>query len=210
MSDQLSPFRIHCATSNPGKLREFRLAAQQCVARHQLEICVLPGLPEIVPCEETGTTIEENAVLKAEYYSSHAAGLVFAEDSGLEVSALDGAPGVYSARFSGPGANEEINNQLLLDRMRGVRGRGARFVCVISLAQSGRTLATVRGFVDGYILDEPRGLGGFGYDPLFYYPPLGRTFAEITDEEKLQVSHRGRAIAALVDRLSERDFKLPA
>ena len=152
--------------------------------------------------------IEDNALLKAEYYSLHTARVVFAEDSGLEVSALGGAPGVYSARFSGTGANDEVNNQLLLERMRGVQNRGARFVCVISLARSGRTLATVRGAVDGYILDEPRGPGGFGYDPLFYYPPLGCTFAELTDEKKLRVSHRGRAVAALVDCLSERDFTL--
>jgi len=208
MSDQIRPFRVYCATSNPGKLREFGLAAQQCATGREIEILALPGLAEIVPCEETGTTIEDNAILKAEYYSSHGAGLVFAEDSGLEASALHGAPGVYSARYSGPGANAELNNRLLLQRMRGVHDREARFVCVISLARSGRILRTVRGVVDGFILEEPRGTGGFGYDPLFYYPPLGCTFAELSAEKKLEISHRGRAIAALVEYLSNPDFRI--
>ena len=209
MNDDRGPHKIYCATSNPGKLSEFRLAAQHCAAGRQIEILTLPRLAEIVPCEETGTTIEENAILKAEYYSSHAVGMVFAEDSGLEVSALEGAPGVYSARFSGPGANEGLNNQLLLQRMREMGNREARFVCVISLARSGRVAKTVCGVAEGYILEEPRGTRGFGYDPLFYYPPLGRTFAELSAEKKLAVSHRGRAIAALVEYLSAPDFRLP-
>jgi XTP/dITP diphosphohydrolase len=206
MADQLNPQRVYCATSNPGKLREFRLAAQRYAARRELQILSLPGLAEIVPCEETGATIDDNAILKAEYYSSRAAGLVFAEDSGLEVLALDGAPGVYSARFSGLNANDDVNKQLLLEPMRGVANRAARFVCVVSLARAGRILKTFRGVVDGSILEEPRGSGGFGYDPLFYYPPLGCTFAELDAEEKLAVSHRGRAITALADCLSSPDF----
>jgi XTP/dITP diphosphohydrolase len=184
------------------------LAAKQYAERGQVEILSLPGLADIVPCEETGATIGENAVLKAEFYSLHAADLVFAEDSGLEVAALGGAPGVFSARYSGPGANEELNNQLLLKRLRGVEDREARFVCIISLARAGIVVKTVSGIVDGYILEEPRGRHGFGYDPLFYYPPLGCTFAELTDEQKLRVSHRGRAIAALVDHLSSADIQI--
>ena len=129
-------------------------------------------------------------------------GLLFADDSGLEVDALGGAPGVYSARFAGPGATDAANNQLLLERMRGERGRSARFVCVIALADGGRLLQIFRGAVEGQILEEPRGPHGFGYDPLFYYPPFGCSFGEAAPDRKLTVSHRGKALRALFQHLS--------
>ncbi|HET9319776.1 MAG TPA: RdgB/HAM1 family non-canonical purine NTP pyrophosphatase, partial [Bryobacteraceae bacterium] len=178
---------------NPGKLREFRLAAQ----RFGTEVLELPGLKEIPPCEESGTTFKENATRKAIYYGSHAPGLLFADDSGLEVDALGGAPGVVSARYAGPGATDAMNNALLLGNMRGREDRQARFVCVIALANRGELLRTFRGVVEGEILEAPRGAEGFGYDPLFYYPPYGRSFGEISTDEKMAVSHRGKALTAL-------------
>ena len=128
--------KIYCATGNAGKLKEFQLAAKGT----GIDVALLPGLREIPECVEDGATFAENAAIKARYYSSHAtgphaAGLLFADDSGLVVDALDGAPGVHSARFAGPGANDERNNRLLLERLRGVRDRTARFVCVIALVE---------------------------------------------------------------------------
>ena len=188
--------KLYCATSNPGKLREFRLAAGP-----EFELVPLTGVP---PCEETGSTFEANAVEKAVYYSGHAPGLLFAEDSGLEVDALGGAPGVRSARFAGENASDQDNNRLLLEKLRGVTDRTARYVCVIALAQGEQPLATFRGEVAGRIIDEPRGTNGFGYDPYFFYEALGLTFAEISPEQKLQVSHRGRALAQTLAWLKER------
>jgi XTP/dITP diphosphohydrolase len=185
---------IYWATSNPGKLREFALAAPGW-----LTVEALPGLKSIDVPEETGATFEDNAVQKANYYSLHApaGALVFADDSGLEVDALDGAPGVHSARFSGPGASDASNNALLVERLAGVPRRTARFVCVIALSRGGKPIEHFRGTVEGEMLSEFRGQGGFGYDPLFYCPALGCTLAEASDEQKLQVSHRGAALALL-------------
>jgi len=183
--------KLYCATSNPGKLREFRLAAGA-----GWELVPLTGVP---PCEETGETFEENARQKAEYYSRHSDGLLFAEDSGLAVDALGGAPGVRSARFAGDGASDAENNRLLIERVRGVEDRTARYVAVIAVAEAGKTLGTFRGEVKGVIIDDARGSNGFGYDPHFFYPPFGCTFAEASPEQKVQVSHRGRAVAAMVD-----------
>jgi XTP/dITP diphosphohydrolase len=184
---------VHCATGNPGKLREFRLAAE----RFAVEILELPDFKQIPPCEETGRTFEENAILKARYYGQHAPGLLFADDSGLEVDALDGQPGVISARYAGPGATDAMNNALLLGNMRGREDRSARFVCVIALANRGELIRTFRGVVEGEMLDAPRGAEGFGYDPLFYFPPYGRSFGEVSADEKMAVSHRGKALTAL-------------
>ena len=184
---------LYCATGNPGKLREFQMAAGQT----DIQLEMAPGFGDIPPCEETGVTFEENAVLKATYYGRLTPGLLFADDSGLEVEALGGAPGVYSARFGGPGASDQDNNRLLLDRMRGVRDRSARFVCVIALVDGARLAGTFRGVVEGEILEEARGTNGFGYDPLFFYPPFGCTLAEASAGQKLQVSHRGKALREL-------------
>jgi XTP/dITP diphosphohydrolase len=184
---------VYCATTNTGKIREFQMAADRA-----LIIEPLPGLKEIAPPEETGTTFAENAIQKALYYARFTDGWLFAEDSGIEVDALGGEPGVYSARFSGPEATDESNNLLLLERMAAVADRTARYVCAIALVHGGELVTTFRGMVDGRIMDAPRGSGGFGYDPLFFYPPFGATFGEVERERKQSVSHRGEALKKLV------------
>ncbi len=184
-----SQLKLYCATTNPGKLREFQMAL-----RESFQVEPLPGLESIAPCDETGDTFEENAVQKALYYSQHCDGYLFVDDSGLEVDALGGAPGVYSARFAGPHATDAANNQLLIERMRGVNDRKARFVCVVALAESGRLKATFRGEVEGRLLEAPRGANGFGYDPLLFYPPFGCSFGELAPERKMEVSHRAYAL----------------
>jgi XTP/dITP diphosphohydrolase len=188
--------RLYCATGNPGKLREFRMAAGHA----PVEIELVPTFREIPPCVEDGATFEENAIIKARHYARHVPGLLFADDSGLEVDALAGGPGVWSARYSGPHATDESNNRLLLENLRDVppAGRTARFVCVIALAEGDAVRGVFRGAVDGLIVDAPRGPRGFGYDPLFYYPPFGCTFGEAGDEQKFSVSHRGQALRAML------------
>lgn len=190
--------KLYCATTNPGKLREFQLALPGAI-----EVAVLPELKTVPPPEETGQTFEENAILKALYYSKHCDGLLFADDSGLEVDALGGAPGVYSARFAGPDATDEANNQLLLARMNEIADRTARFVCVVALAKQGRLIRTFRGEVQGRLLTAARGSNGFGYDPLFYYPPFGCSFGEAPLGRKMQVSHRAQALGNLREFLRE-------
>jgi XTP/dITP diphosphohydrolase len=183
---------LYCATTNPGKLREFRLALAGT-----FEIEALPGLETIPPPEETGVTFEENAIQKYLYYSKYCEEYVFVDDSGLEVDALGGAPGVYSARFAGPEAGDAADNRLLLDRMQGVQDRTARFVCVVALGREGKLVRTFRGEVEGRIMEEPLGSNGFGYDPLFFYPPFGCTFGEAPLERKMVVSHRALALRAM-------------
>lgn len=190
--------KIYCATGNPGKLREFQLAGRVL----GIDIEPLAEIKSIQAPEETGATFEENARLKAVYYSRFAPGPLFADDSGLEVDALGGAPGVYSARYAGEAARDEANNRLLLERLRGVEPRTARFVCVIAIADKGVANTTFRGSVEGEILDAARGPAGFGYDPLFYYPPFGASFGEVDDERKFSVSHRGNALRAMLLHLS--------
>jgi XTP/dITP diphosphohydrolase len=190
--------KIYCATGNLGKLREFRLAGQLL----GIDVEPLEGLKSIPAPEETGASFEENARLKAEYYSRYAPGLLFADDSGLEVDGLGGEPGVYSARYAGPGASDEANNRLLLERLGETANRAARFVCVIGLAEGGVARKTFRGAVVGQILHGARGPGGFGYDPLFYYPPFGCSFGEMDDEKKFGVSHRGNALRAMLKDLA--------
>jgi XTP/dITP diphosphohydrolase len=135
--------KVYCATGNTGKLKEFQLAARGT----GIDVALLPGFRSLPECVEDGATFAENAAIKARHYGAHAAGLLFADDSGLVVDALDGAPGVHSARFAGPGANDERNNRLLLERLRGVRHRTARFVCVIALAQGAEVRALFEGSV---------------------------------------------------------------
>jgi XTP/dITP diphosphohydrolase len=161
-------------------------------------IMPLPGLKQIGPPEETGETFEENAILKALYYSRFSEELVFADDSGLEVEALGGAPGILSARFAGPEAADEENNRLLLKSMADGLPRGARFVTSIALAKAGKLITVAHGNVAGNISTEARGTGGFGYDPLFFYPPLNRSFGELSDAEKFAVSARGNATRNLL------------
>jgi XTP/dITP diphosphohydrolase len=186
--------RLYCATGNAGKLREFRMAA----AHAPVEIELVPNFRELPPAVEDGATFEENAIGKALHYGRHVAGPLFADDSGLEVDALGGAPGVYSARYSGPHATDEANNRLLLENLRGVANRTARFVCAIALVEGGQVRGVYRGAVEGRIIDDARGPHGFGYDPLFYYEPFGCTFGEATDEQKIAVSHRGQALLAML------------
>jgi XTP/dITP diphosphohydrolase len=204
------PIHLYAATTSQGKLRDFRTAA----AAHSIEIESLPGLEKIPAPEETGATFAANAGLKAVYYSRFAPGeLVVADDSGLEVDALEGAPGVRSARFAAdaglvdsPDANDNTdvwNNMLLLQRLANAHAetRTARYRCVLACARDGQLVETADGSVEGIILDAPRGTSGFGYDPLFYLPQLQRTMAEIDLETKNTLSHRGRAIAALLEKL---------
>ena len=186
--------KIYCATGNPGKLREFQLAGEVL----DVDVVPLAGLKDIPAPEEHGSTFEENACLKAAYYSRFAPGPLFADDSGLEVDALGGAPGVYSARYAGPNATDQANNELLLQRLGGNPHRTARFVCVIALAEAGDVKMTFRGEVEGEILHSARGPGGFGYDPLFYYAPFGCSFGEVDGPKKFDVSHRGKALRALL------------
>ena len=182
---------VYCGTSNRGKLREFQLAAPD------LEIRAVDAPPP----EEHGSSFEETARSKAAYYAGFAPGWVFADDSGLEVDALGGEPGVHSARYAGPDADDARNNALLLERLRGVDKPSARFVCVIALAHGGVVERTFRGVVEGRIIDSPRGENGFGYDPLFYYDLFGCTFGEASDAQKMQVSHRAQALQAMFDYL---------
>ena len=202
--------RLFAATTSTGKLRDFRTAARA----HSLNIEPLPNLESIAAPEETGQTFSENATIKAIYYSQLAPGeIVIADDSGLEVDALSGAPGVRSARFAAdaghvdsPDANDNTdvwNNMVLLQRLAGVPPlqRTARYRCVLIAAQDGRPLYSGEGSVEGVMLEAPRGTGGFGYDPLFFLPELNRTMAELDLNTKLSLSHRGRALQALLAKL---------
>lgn len=177
---------VYCATSNPGKLREFQLAAPDFEVR-RLEV-------DAEPPEENESTFEANAIAKAAYYGRFTRGYLFADDSGLEVDALGGEPGVRSARYAGPEASDADNNALLLERLAGAADRGARFVCAIALVKDGKLVRTFQGTVEGEIAGEPRGEGGFGYDPLFYHPPLGCTLGEAPIASKMRVSHRAQAL----------------
>jgi XTP/dITP diphosphohydrolase len=196
--------RILIATSNPGKLRDFAGAA----ARHGIEIAGVPDFASLPAVVEDGLTFEANARKKAEEYSRHVPGeIAVADDSGLEIDALEGAPGVHSARYAAPdlqnkepheaesNTDDEANNARVLRELKSVprERRGGRFVCVLVAARDGKTLATFRGEAEGIILDAPRGGNGFGYDPLFYFPDIGKTFAELSAEEKSKYSHRGAA-----------------
>ena len=201
---------IYVASSNAGKLRDFAAAA----AVFGVEIAVLPGLAEIPAPEENGATFEANARLKAEAYSLARPGLsVLADDSGLEVDALNGAPGVRSARyaedagFAGDDATDRRNNRYLLQQLRRLDAAQpwtARYRCSLAVARHGVTLRTADGSVEGQILAEPRGTGGFGYDPLFWLPELAQTMAEIDLETKQTLSHRGRALKALLEQMRSR------
>jgi XTP/dITP diphosphohydrolase len=197
--------RILIATSNPGKLRDFVGAA----APHGIEIAGIPNFASLPTVVEDGLTFEDNARKKAEEYSLAAPReVVVADDSGLEVDALNGAPGVHSARYAADqphladaNTDDEANNARVLRELRNIpyEKRTGRFVCVLAAAREGKTLATYRGTAEGIILDAPRGTNGFGYDPLFYFPQIQKTFAELSAEEKARYSHRGVAFRQLLD-----------
>jgi XTP/dITP diphosphohydrolase len=201
--------RVLVASSNPGKLRDFAGAA----APYAITIANIPNFSSLAPVVEDGATFEENARKKAESYSLAVPGeLVLADDSGLEIDALGGAPGVRSARYAArdrqdndPHAadcntDDEANNARVLRELKGIPEdeRTARFVCVLAAARDGRTLGTFHRAAEGVILDSPRGQNGFGYDPLFYFPHIGKTFAELSAVEKAQYSHRGAAFRAFL------------
>jgi len=191
--------RILIATSNPGKLRDFAGAG----AAHGIEIAGIPHFSSLPLVVEDGQTFEENARKKAEEYSLCVPGeIVVADDSGLEVDALAGAPGVHSARYAADqphladaNTEDEANNARVLRELKDIppERRSARFVCVLAAARDGKILQQFRGVAEGIILDAPRGTNGFGYDPLFYFPEIHKTFAELSAEEKAQYSHRGAA-----------------
>jgi XTP/dITP diphosphohydrolase len=191
--------RLVVATANQGKLREFEAA----LAAAGIDVAGLDALGDSNPVDETGSTFEENAKLKAEQYSLRTKLPVVADDSGLEVDALGGAPGVHSARYGGEGYDDRGRNQLVLDRLAGVpdEKRTARFRCVLVVAREGRTLATFEGVVEGRILHEQRGTNGFGYDAVFFHEGIQRGFGEITLERKQALSHRGQAIRKLLEAL---------
>ncbi|HXX15224.1 MAG TPA: RdgB/HAM1 family non-canonical purine NTP pyrophosphatase [Candidatus Eremiobacteraceae bacterium] len=201
MSEPPAAPKLALASANPGKLREYQVLA----SGHAANLEWLPGFAAVPEFPEDAPTFAENAAGKALYYSKHCGEMVFADDSGLVVPALGGAPGVFSARYAGPGASSAARNAKLLAELRGKNGanRDAHFVCVIALAVRGRCLAVVSGKVEGEILEEPRGVGGFGYDPVFYFPPLHKAFAELTAEEKNQHSHRGKAFRRLMEILEQ-------
>jgi XTP/dITP diphosphohydrolase len=199
-----APARLFLASSNTGKLSEYRALATTDAASLPIELELIPGFDALLPFEENAPTFAENAAGKTLYYSRLQDGLVFADDSGLVVPALGGAPGVHSARYAGPQATNTERIDKLLHGMRGQTGteRAAYFVCAIAVAKHGQALAIVTDRVDGEILEASRGSGGFGYDPVFYFPALGKTFAELPAEEKNRVSHRGKAFRRLLSALS--------
>jgi XTP/dITP diphosphohydrolase len=197
--------RVLIATSNPGKLLDFAGAA----AVLDVEVVPIPGFTSLPPVVEDGLTFEDNARKKAEAYSRYVVGeVVLADDSGLEVDALGGAPGVHSARYAAEAphladvnSDDEANNARLLRELKRIppEKRTARFVCVIAAAKDGQTLQVFRGVADGIILEAPRGSNGFGYDPLFFFPPIGKTFAELSAKEKAEYSHRGAAFRQFLE-----------
>lgn len=191
--------RLLLATTNQGKAREIESYLEDL----NIEILSLKELEQSGPFSETGTTFDENARGKSLFYSMNWEGLTLAEDSGLEIEALNGEPGVFSARYSGEQATDEKNNQKVLERMKEVPSekREARFVSCMVLSQKGKIITEIKESVEGVITFEEKGTHGFGYDPLFYYPPLKKTFAELLPEEKNEVSHRGRALKKLKEYL---------
>lgn len=195
------PRRLLVATTNPGKMREIAGILEQ----FPLELLSLSDFAGITEPEETGATFAENARLKALYYH-RATGLPsVADDSGLEIDGLDGAPGVHSARWEGSDYEVKFRKIYELLDARNARGSTARFVCRVALADHGRIIFESEGVIEGRIADEPRGDKGFGYDPIFFYPPLGRTTAELERDLKATVSHRGKAFAALRRFLEQRN-----
>lgn len=201
----MSEQKLLIATTNPGKVAEFR----KLLAGLPIRVIGPEDLTQAVPdCIEKGGSFCENARIKARHWFNHSGLASLADDSGLAVEALDGAPGIYSARFAGDGATDKDNLERLLERLHGVdhSERGASFICCLALCRTNNSLVMFQGRCDGVILDHPRGRGGFGYDPVFYYPPLGKTFAQLDTEGKNRVSHRGRALQSLREWLSRNEL----
>ncbi len=196
----VTPRVIVVATTNPGKLREVLAVLDVAGARLQ-SLSDFPQHPEPV---EDGTTFAANAALKARYYSRMTGHWALADDSGLEVDALDGAPGILSARYAGTPGDDIANNTKLIQALAGVPHdrRTARFRCAVALADRHTILATAEGVIEGQIIDQPRGSNGFGYDPHFLVPELGLTTAELSAEEKNRRSHRGQALRAILPKIA--------
>ena len=191
------------ATTNPGKLKEIKGILEGVPAT----LLALNDRPPLDEPEETGTTFEENARLKARYYSNATGLASVADDSGIEIDALDKAPGVHSARWYGTDYPTKFRKIQELFRERGVTGSTARFVCSVAVANGDTILFEARGTVEGEIVAEPRGTNGFGYDPVFFYPPFGCTLAELDRERKAEVSHRGKAFRQLREYLLSRSLE---
>ncbi|PFA61876.1 non-canonical purine NTP pyrophosphatase [Bacillus sp. AFS015802] len=193
--------RVIIATKNRGKAKEF----QHMFAPYGYEVQTLLDLPHIEDVEETGETFEENAILKAETVADILGALVIADDSGLAIDALEGRPGVYSARYAGEEKSDEANMEKVLRELQSVEDsdRTARFYCVLAIAGPGRETKTVTGTCEGKILRDKRGSNGFGYDPIFFVPSLQKTMAELTPDEKSGISHRGHALEKLSKMISD-------
>jgi len=191
--------KLYLASSNPGKLREFSAIAAEIYSA--IELALLPGFSELPVFPEDAPTFAENAVGKALHASSISEEAVCADDSGLVVPALGGEPGVRSARYAGPSATGTENNEKLLEALHGKTGkaREAYFVCALVVARKENIHAVITNRVDGLILEAPRGSGGFGYDPVFFFPPLNKSLAEISGAEKNLFSHRGKAFRRLLE-----------
>lgn len=194
------PEPLLIATTNPGKLREI----QAILAGAPVELITLADLPPIAEPEETGATFAENARLKARYYARATGLAAAADDSGLEIDALDRAPGVHSARWHGSDYDVKFRKIRELLAARGADGSTARFVCHVAVARGEEILFETEGIVEGRLAPEPRGSNGFGYDPIFFHPPSGCTLAELPTPRKSAVSHRGQAFAALREALRRR------
>jgi XTP/dITP diphosphohydrolase len=205
-----APVKIYFASSNPGKFAEFRALAESEAGRASSptisRVEALPRFESLTPFEENAPTFGENALGKALYYSQLSDGIVFADDSGLVVPALGGAPGVHSARYAGPDATSADRINKLLQQLAGNprQERAAYFCCVIAVIRQGLPIAVISNRVDGEILEAARGTGGFGYDPIFYLPELDKTFAELTRQEKNLYSHRGKAFLRVLSFLTLR------
>jgi XTP/dITP diphosphohydrolase len=207
----MKPHTILVATSNPGKLRDFAGAA----ASHGVTIEGIPNFASLSTVVEDGDTFEANARKKAEQYSLAVPGeIVLADDSGLEIDALNGAPGVHSARYAadephavGSNTDDDANNARVLRELKGVptEKRTGRFVCVLAAAREGKTLGVFRGVAEGVILDRLQGNSGFGYDPMFFFPAIQKTFAELSPEEKAHYSHRGAAFRKFLEWIDSQD-----
>ncbi|TYS84310.1 XTP/dITP diphosphatase [Rossellomorea aquimaris] len=193
--------KVIIATKNKGKAKEF----ERMLSPKGYEVLTLLDFPDFQDIEETGETFEENAVLKAEEASSVLNEIVIADDSGLIIDALDGRPGVYSARYAGEAKDDNDNMDKVLSELEGVpyNERSARFYCVLAIAGPGRETKTYSGACEGKILNERRGLNGFGYDPVFFVEEKDRTMAELTSEEKSAISHRGNALRQFENDLEE-------
>jgi XTP/dITP diphosphohydrolase len=197
--EQSNPLRLLIASSNQGKLREYQALAGPAGA--SIDLAFIPNFDSLPIFEEIWPTFAENAAGKALHYSRLAEGIVIADDSGLVVPALGGAPGVLSARYAGPGATDMHRIHKLLSELRGKQraDRQARFICVVAVAEAGNMRGLFSAAAEGIILEEPRGQGGFGYDPVFFFPTLEKTYAEISREEKNLYSHRGKAFHKALD-----------